>query len=116
MHKDCLKFVVAKIDFQLELGKEQSVYFLVDDRNQLMRADTVESAKRKAKEIFGQELEVGKEFFEDGEGEKYYFANLRIELLPEGWRMVSYKELDDESCDDYGALMVAMEKLGYIVG
>ena len=109
-----MKFVVVKVDFEPELGKKQDVCFLIDDRNQLLRADTVEVAKRKVKEIFGQELEVGKEFFEDGEGEEYYFANLRTESLPEGWKMVSYRELDGESSDDYEALTVVMEKLGYI--
>ena len=109
-----MKFVVAKVDFEPELGKKQDVCFLLNDENRLLGADTVEVATRKAKEIFGQELEVGKEFFEDGEGEEYYFANLRTESLPEGWKVVSYRELDDESCDDYEALMVAIEKLGYI--
>ena len=109
-----MKFVVARVDFESELGRKQDVRFLVDDGNRLLKAETVEAAKRRVAEIFGQELEVGKEFFESGESERYYFANLRTESLPEGWKMVSYRELDGESSDDYEALTVVMESLGYI--
>ena len=109
-----MKFVIAEVDFVPELGRKQDVCFLMDLENNLMAAESVELAQEKVKKTFGRELEVGQEFFENEKGEKYYFANMKIGALPEGWRMVSYRELDAESCGDYEAIMVAVEKLGYI--
>ena len=105
--------MIAKVDFVPELEREQEVYFLVDEDNRLLAAETVELARKEVEEIFGQELEVGQEFFEDENGEKYYFANMSLETLPEGWKMMPYREFDAEACEDYEAIVAAMEKLGY---
>ena len=105
-----MKFFIAKVDFEPELGKRQPVFVLLNEKNELPSADSAEEMEA----MIGQSIEVGKQSYEDG-GRQYYFANIAkkdSESMPVGWKFVS--DSDMKSID--GAVVIeAIEQLGYNV-
>ena len=108
-----VKCFILRTDFKLELGKAQSVQILLNFKNELPTTSSIEDAKS----ILGQDLELGKIFYENG-GVQAIFVNLpdeTMKALSNDWKLVSFNELNRENCIDYDIIVDGVEKAGYLL-
>ena len=105
------KLIIGKVDFDPTLGKRQHVQVLLDPNNKLPSANSLVALK----EEFGQNLDIGKIFYEN-KSEKFYFASIPKELqkhLSDKWSFIFVENLTPEKCIDYKIILKIIKKLGY---
>ena len=107
-----MKFFIANI------SEAAGALVLVDDENNLFSATSIVEAEESFKDTFGRMLEIGKIFHEDGD--TYFFATVEngvekpLETLPAGWSFKAFEDLSVENCDDFEAIKIGLEKLGWL--
>ncbi|MBR2708917.1 hypothetical protein IKE98_01115 [Candidatus Saccharibacteria bacterium] len=101
-----------RTDFEPELGRAQRIQVLLNSKNEMPIASSVEEAK----ENLWQDIEIGKVFYENEEIQGI-FSNLpekTIEALSKDWKLVPFSSLTPEECPDYDIILAGIEKAGYI--
>ena len=102
------KLFIAKLDFKPELNRHQDLSILLSKDHLLPTAKSL----TKFHEIFTNQLELGKIFFETPDT-KYYFANITPKQVPEGYSFYKISTLPEESTPDYKIILEAIKILGY---
>ena len=108
-----IKCFILRTDFKPELGKHQHVQVLLNTKNELPTANSVEEAKKN----LWQDLEFGNVFYEEDDVQGI-FANLpeeTMEALPQDWKLVLFSDLRPENCPDYNIIVAGIKKAGYLI-
>lgn len=106
-----LKFFVIKVDFKPELGKNQKIQILLNSKNELPSACSVDEIR----EALGQDIEIGNTFYKDS-NKSGIFANLpveNLEKLSSEWELRPFDSLRPDNCPDYKIIVDGIQKAGY---
>lgn len=108
-----IKLFIPKIAFDPELGKKQNIQVLLNEKNELPSADTINNIRK----TLNIDIETGNEFYQD-EKTQYLFANIiqnkdKNNDLKSQWHFTIFSQLTPENCIDYEAIRKAIVRLGY---
>ena len=95
-----IKCFILRTDYKPELGKNQEVLVLLNAKNELPTANSVEEAKKN----LWQNLEFGNVFYEE-----------TIKTLSQDWKLVLFSDLQAENCPDYNIIVAGINKAGYLI-
>lgn len=103
------KFLIFKNITNTQDGAE--VVVLLSENGELFSAD-YDFAAADFLKIFKTDLEIGNAVYRNNDT-VFYFANAKLNSLPEGWSFEKFGVLNRENCQDYDVIQEAIQKLGY---
>lgn len=95
-------------------NKAANISIFLDSQNKLFSAENESDARKKFKEMFGVDFELGKVAHEDDFG-KIVYASSPALAENDIWKFIPLEDLNDKNCAEFESIRTIVRQLGYEV-